>query len=591
MIKKKKNLTHNSKIISENERVYISLNSKHNKAIATIDGEPNKPYETVFKNTMFSKISRILFGSNTVQFEYYSIMKDYWKENDKMTREEAEKLLSKIKKNIDMRVYNILKEIDSKGNSSNKRRMDYVHAMMNVGERRRGESRREYKENCTFERNQALRRAKINITYEVTPNIRSLPMILEAIKAKKLAGKSIKVEKTTDKKDEKDIQRPKRFKPVNFKFDDLKSKVTNLKFGSKIKRLRFGAVLGVSAILGGVVGNNIVGPAIVNNMANGFAVESDADTKSKGESEDISKENSEKTIMDIEKIINGYTKTQDGDILDIEKLLNRDNQKQDNREVIDIKEFLKTNNEGQNYEDKEERQEKSDEAEQQENQGKHTEDTQQSQNNHIEKEKKEGKEERRTQIDEEEQQQTIHQKQNVKKVNLKDVLMEALNIGFDSEINNLKGKYYETPEQNGNYGKYKEGAKEVSHVDVIKDDGYVVIKPEDNMDFSEIKETYPNNEISYHIVNAENDGALGWNLSTENNIEEKMVKTALRNIKPYIKNDTETMQFLCENNMNSSIDVDRYMNELEKIKQAVKQYEEDNKQATNNDSQGQDEGR
>ena len=582
---KSKSVIHKNKIINENERIFISLNSKQNKAIATRNGSE---YEAVFKNKLFNKIYRILFGSNTAQFDYYSVMKDCWQENSDMTKAESEKLMNKIKKSIDIRVYNVLKEMDSNRDSSSKRRMDYVYAMINVGERRRGESRREYKERCTFERNQALRRAKINIKYELTPNIKSLPIIFNAMKAKRLAGSSIKTEKIDNEKDEIDIHKTRRFKSVNFRIEDLKKKVSDLQFGKTIRKARFGAVLGVSAILGGVVGNNIVGPAIANNMANGFAVESDADTKSKGESEDISKENSQKTIMDIDKIINGDNQTEDKDILNIGKLFNGENQKQDNREVIDIKEFLKTNNEEQNYEKEEQQQEKSDEVEQQENQGKHTEDTQQSQNNHIEKEEKE---DIRAQIDEEKQDVAEQPVQEDERESLKDVLMEVLNIGFDSEINNLEGKYYETPEQNGNYGKYKEGAKEVSHVDVIKDDGYVVIKPEDNMDFSEIKETYPDTEISYHIVNSEDNGKLGWNLSTENNIEEKMVRTALRNIKPYIKDDTEIMRFLCEHDMNSSIDVDKYKDELEKIKQAVKQYEHDNRQATNDDSQAQDEGR
>ena len=110
------------------------------------------------------------------------------------------------------------------------------------------------------------------------------------------------------------------------------------------------------------------------------------------------------------------------------------------------------------------------------------------------------------------------------KIILNDMLIECLDLGIGNEFNMKNGKYYEGPDggKSGNYGN-KSSKVMINYIDVIEGGNYKQYTINDNKTISQIKKEHPDARISYHVVTL--DGmTLGWNESTENDIEKNMVK-------------------------------------------------------------------
>lgn len=159
---------------------------------------------------------------------------------------------------------------------------------------------------------------------------------------------------------------------------------------------------------------------------------------------------------------------------------------------------------------------------------------------------------------------------------LQDALLNSLEIDFDSDFTMNHGKYYETPEGTGRYGNFenRKGDLNISLVNVIDENGnYHQYSINDDKTLSEIKAMYPNSTISYH-VNTDSGMMLGWN-SNANNIEKRLVKRTLKDMKDKGYLSTKIMQFLCDNKLSDSIDKNECSEYLNSIRSAVKQYKAD----------------
>ena len=161
-------------------------------------------------------------------------------------------------------------------------------------------------------------------------------------------------------------------------------------------------------------------------------------------------------------------------------------------------------------------------------------------------------------------------------ITLQDALMESLEIDFDSNFTKAHGKYYETPEETGRFGNFenRKGDLKISLVNVIDENGaYHEYSINDGKTLYEIKAMYPNSTISYH-VNTSSGMMLGWNANAKN-IENKLVKRSLKDMKDGGYLSTEIMQFLCENKLSDSIDKNECSELLTSINSAMKQYKAD----------------
>ena len=108
--------------------------------------------------------------------------------------------------------------------------------------------------------------------------------------------------------------------------------------------------------------------------------------------------------------------------------------------------------------------------------------------------------------------------QNVQQVEEgeKDEKVEYLSsIRVGTAMNISSGKFFASPEGQGNFGRfenYVEGVKEINMIDVMTDTQYITIK-DPNISLYELKQQYPNAKFSYHIVCRNADGTttvLGW---------------------------------------------------------------------------------
>lgn len=159
-------------------------------------------------------------------------------------------------------------------------------------------------------------------------------------------------------------------------------------------------------------------------------------------------------------------------------------------------------------------------------------------------------------------------------INMNDALIEALDLGIDSECKISEGRYYSSADQTGKYGNYKnvDSSLKINYIVAIEEDGtyikYDATSGKTSID--EIKKEHPNAEISYHMVTT-GGKILGWNDSGENNIETQLVKNALMKIKGYLS--PETMKFLCDNDLSSNINKGDCLEHLEAVKSAMQEYE------------------
>lgn len=109
----------------------------------------------------------------------------------------------------------------------------------------------------------------------------------------------------------------------------------------------------------------------------------------------------------------------------------------------------------------------------------------------------------------------------------KEEYLSSIKVGTAMDI--TSGKYFETPEGQGNYGQFENftgGRKIIQFIDVMTDEGYIVIK-DDSVNLWQLKQQYPNAKFSYHIVYENADGTtrpLGWLTedSLDQNIQQDM---------------------------------------------------------------------
>lgn len=99
--------------------------------------------------------------------------------------------------------------------------------------------------------------------------------------------------------------------------------------------------------------------------------------------------------------------------------------------------------------------------------------------------------------------------------------LSSIKVGSALDING--GKYFETPEGTGNYGKfenYTDGVKRISMIEIMTRDGYKIVKDSDT-NLYQLKQQYPDAKFSYHMVFEKADGTkttLGW--LTEDSLEQ-----------------------------------------------------------------------
>lgn len=111
----------------------------------------------------------------------------------------------------------------------------------------------------------------------------------------------------------------------------------------------------------------------------------------------------------------------------------------------------------------------------------------------------------------------------VKEEDSKKEYLSSIKVGAAMSINS--GRYFETPEGQGNYGyfeNYTNGVKKIQFIDVMTNEGYIVIK-DDSVNLWELKQQYPDAKFSYHIVYENEDGTtrpLGW--LTESSMDQNM---------------------------------------------------------------------
>lgn len=106
---------------------------------------------------------------------------------------------------------------------------------------------------------------------------------------------------------------------------------------------------------------------------------------------------------------------------------------------------------------------------------------------------------------------TIDQEQAEKEAKI--AYLSSIRVGTSMNISS--GKYFASPEGQGNFGhfeNYVDGVKEINMIDVMTDTQYITIK-DPNVSLYELKQQYPNAKFSYHIVCRNADGTttvLGW---------------------------------------------------------------------------------
>lgn len=101
--------------------------------------------------------------------------------------------------------------------------------------------------------------------------------------------------------------------------------------------------------------------------------------------------------------------------------------------------------------------------------------------------------------------------------------LSSVRIGSNMKIDS--GKYFASPDGTGNFGRFEnftDGVKEITMIDVITNEGVIVIK-DPNISLYELKQQYPDAKFSYHFVFRHSDGrttTLGW--LTENSMEQNL---------------------------------------------------------------------
>lgn len=88
-------------------------------------------------------------------------------------------------------------------------------------------------------------------------------------------------------------------------------------------------------------------------------------------------------------------------------------------------------------------------------------------------------------------------------------LSELIKVGARIKIN--EGKFFETPEGTGRFGRFEnhtECEKLITKIGVKTQDGYISISSQD-LDLADLKQIYPEAEFSYHIED-EDGQRLGW---------------------------------------------------------------------------------
>lgn len=100
--------------------------------------------------------------------------------------------------------------------------------------------------------------------------------------------------------------------------------------------------------------------------------------------------------------------------------------------------------------------------------------------------------------------------------------LSSIRVGSNMKIES--GKYFASPDGTGAFGKfenYKDGVSKLTIIDIITDDGYIVVT-DSNVSLYELKQQYPNAKFSYHFEFEHSDGRTttqGW--LTENSMEQE----------------------------------------------------------------------
>lgn len=137
------------------------------------------------------------------------------------------------------------------------------------------------------------------------------------------------------------------------------------------------------------------------------------------------------------------------------------------------------------------------------------------------------------------------------KIILQDALLEAFDCGIGSDCIIDTGTYYEISDgsgKSGNFEKFKGSDMAVNIIAAIEDGKCTTYN---SCSIQEIKSQHPDADLSYHIISADTSKIAGWAKEEECDIENKLVKSALMDIKSELS--IEEMQFLCNTPLDSEV--------------------------------------
>ncbi len=426
---------------------------------------------------------------------YDEILNEYLKTHKKISRRQLEEIKSNILKNIDIDVYESLKQFDEEKGYTNKKDQ-YLNIMLRHYKRKIGESNKDYESRVSYEKEKLLKSYNINVdAISKRKNLKFKAFGKNAgINSIRVSNKE-KATKNMKKAKEKALKSPKnfvneilnKFKPSKIKFhisapkgffNKLKEKKE--KNPTKFKKSRLKAL-----ITAGILSLAIGSAAIVNYN---FTTNNKETTKYSTETEYDKTSNKESN-----KPKENSTLIPDSETLQEENKL--ENPLKNIQEPNDIEVY---------FEDiEEENNSKTEDSKEEDSSKKETQSKDSSTETKTENKKESTK---KTETEKSDNNSNKNSSKTVKKVSIESVINSILTnspIGFNTEFKMSEGLFYETPEGIGNYGSYHnhdDSNLKLTYINAMYEDGsYKQYNVNDGLSIAEIISKNPGAKLSYHV--------------------------------------------------------------------------------------------
>lgn len=509
-----------------------------------------------------------LFGKYETEDIREYILNQYNELYPNLTEEEKEIIKKRIIENIDVSIYDVLNEYDNKEeNSSEKTGRSksalYIDAMLKEIPKKEGETETQFKKREIATRKEELEKSGISLMYDFgkifsknTNVIDTFKIMRNAIKNKdyaefKFFGKKLKnnnskikirdnitkIKEETSEKAKKSIENLK--EKVKKHFTSKQNTLNQLRKMAKDKEIKKKAKASIASLL--VAGGIVFGGIAIKNSSNSNENNIKEEKNSTTFSQNLEKNNTTyqaettKSFIEtqVETAITSMQKDEETDSTTIKESIIEDTQTQ--TEVITS---METEN-IQNF------------------------NTEDSYNESDKEEIDYISEENEKDIDENE----ISIENSNTNVEMKELLMATLDIGFDTEFRMESGKFYEAPDGSGRFGRYENVDKNVkiNKVDAIKDGKFVQYKIDSGKTFAEIfSET--DEIISFHTIKSDGQ-ILGWNVNIDE-IEDALIESEMSRIYDYMSE--EEKQYFEEIDLNKEVNAKdkEILNHLTGVKQA-----------------------